>query len=239
MTDVAAYRGKSSLLLNIGEVASGVVFPSLSVPVTHRWLSDQNVIVTGSGVSSWIDIVTADDLVQATDARRPAVVANQFGTIDGIDFDGVDDDLRATGLAAQGQPWSICAMYRDWVDNLSTDYWFHTLTPTSSVLIVTGGDIRQEAPTTVFTGHSVAAGKHDLLSVFTGASSLSYLDALAGTTINSGANGRGTTFTVGAFDDAGNNAAEIIFAEIIILNGAANQADATALNQYRIDRYGA
>lgn len=66
---------------DVGSYADGGVagegFSPASIPGLILWLdADYGVTITGSGVSSWLDRSTsAANLVQATDANRPTVVA--------------------------------------------------------------------------------------------------------------------------------------------------------------------
>lgn len=57
------------------------------------WDASQGITVTGSGVSSWIDRKNGYELVQATDASRPAWSATGFNGFPGLTFDGTADFL--------------------------------------------------------------------------------------------------------------------------------------------------
>jgi hypothetical protein len=216
-----------------GEVA----FPSLSVSTTYRWRSDQNVTVTGSGVSSWVDLVASADLVQGTDSRRPAVTANAFGTVQGIDFDGTNDFLTVT--ATQAHPYTVFLVC-DGLGITAADqrfFWASGAAPLLQALANTG-QFRMSNTTTFNTGVITDAAVHDYCFVLNSTSSLVYDNASPSVTGNTGTSSMSSaTLSVGALASSGNPAA-IVIGELAVLNGAITQADATALNAYRVARYG-
>lgn len=72
-----------------------------SPDVLAWWSADQGVVITGAGVSAWIDRKAGRSLVQGTDAARPAYSVTGFNGSPGLTFDGTDDYLE---LASQPFP---------------------------------------------------------------------------------------------------------------------------------------
>lgn len=223
------------LLLGAGyNFGGGVSFPSLSVPISHHWKADEGVTITGSGVSSWVDSVGGEDLVQTTDARRPTVAG------DYLDFDGVDDNLNLAGGPGLAQPYSVVAFFKGWAPGAAVQKDLLRSNTGVTILYADNLDnIRMFASSGIDTTHDLAdANAHGLVAVYNGASSLAFLDALAGSTISPGATGLGTTLFAGAQSNTGVNAWPGDLAELVVLSGAANQADADALQAYGNARYG-
>lgn len=65
----------------------------LSGSILAWWDAGVGITVTGAGVSSWVDRISGLELVQSTDANRPAYSATGFNGSPGLTFDGTADYL--------------------------------------------------------------------------------------------------------------------------------------------------
>lgn len=214
--------------------------PTLSATVLHRWVARHRMTVLAAGaVSSWRDIVGGIDMVQATPADRPVLTAAAVGQKSGVVFDGINHHLEAA-IATIAQPFSVVVIYAGFPgQGVADEHLVAGVLPVVSM----GGDsaqaFRLAAPTSVAPGQALAAGVHDAVYLFSGASSGMYLDAVVGSTVNAGTNALGTPLIFGAGDAAGTDPANATLAEVIILDAVVSQAEATALNAYRVQEWAA
>ena len=214
--------------------------PALSATVLHRWKARHNTtVLAGGAVSSWRDFVGSIDMLQATGADRPVLTAAAVGLKEGLVFDGVSHHLEAA-IATIAQPFAVVVIYAGFPgQGVADEHLVAGVLPVVSM----GGDsaqvFRMAAPTSVAPGQVLAAGVHDVIFNFSGATSGVYLDAVFGSVVNAGTNALGTPLIFGAGDAAGTDPADATLAEVIILNAVATQADATALNAYRVKEWAA
>ncbi len=214
--------------------------PALSATVLHRWVAGHFTTDVGAGaISSWRDFVGSIDMVQATAADRPTLTAAAVGLKPGLVFDGLTHHLEAA-IATIAQPFAVAVIVAAFPgQGVADEHLVAGVLPVVSM----GGDsaqvFRMASAVSVAPGAALAAGVHDVLFVFDGASSTLYLDAVQSGVVSPGANALGTPLIFGAGDGAASDPADATLAEVIILGAAASQADATALNTYRIREWAA
>jgi hypothetical protein len=77
------------------------------------WDASYGVTVTGAGVSSWLDRVHQYDVVQTTDAARPAYSATGFNGAPGLTFDGTDDRLTLNSMPFPANNFEVWAVIQN------------------------------------------------------------------------------------------------------------------------------
>lgn len=90
-------------------VAGGA--PALTRPTTNQlagWEARSGTTVTGSGVSSWLGIVSGVDMTQGSDALRPPL--STTGGYTSLLFDGIAQCLNTTSLTATAGPRTVYAV---------------------------------------------------------------------------------------------------------------------------------
>lgn len=187
----------------------------------------QGITVTGSGVSSWSDQSgNGRDLLQGTDAKRPAL---QTGG--SILFDGTAHALQAA-LFTMSQPFTWYLLFKQitWTNNdhiangraANTALFQNATTPR----------IRLFAGSTTTENPGLAVDTYAVLSaVFNGASSLTQINNAAPVTGDAGANNAGG-FTLGADNGAAAGFSNIQVKEVILFTAAHDATQRASVISY-------
>ena len=231
--------GKLGGLTSFQGAYSGAVDPPLT-GLDARWRADTGVTEAGTGVSSWVDMISSFDMVQGTDANRPALVT---GVVNGqpiIRFTQANTDFltQATGPTGQAQPYTIVAVIKltstgvaQWTLTASGDGNFRSMGSNGTTAWMFAGsafDTGDVVETTNF---------HSLIGIFNGASSEMFLDNASLGTGDASTGASTTGFTVGGGNSSGANPFGGDIAEVLFYDHALDSTERTALDTYFAARY--
>lgn len=88
-------------------LGQGVAAGGPPVPTGAIWGVQGDLVTLTSGVvSTWQDVIGANNLTQATAGKRPTVTANAFGTHQGVTTDGISQYMQNTSLVFT-QPYTV------------------------------------------------------------------------------------------------------------------------------------
>lgn len=109
--------------VGLGMTARGRAFapPALGAKLYAWWDASTGITVTGAGVSSWVDRKGGYDMVQATDANRPAWSATGFNGAPGLTFNGTSHrlSLESQPFPSGASPCEVWAVVQQ--DALAAD----------------------------------------------------------------------------------------------------------------------
>jgi len=206
----------------------------------HHYRADTGITEV-TGVSVWADQKGSQNFVQATTTKQPAYSATSGANgLDGITFDGVDNNLKATGITLT-QPFQIMMVFKQptWVSNDKIFVGFSGATiQISQKYAGASGDIDLAAGTAyVCTTNFPTSSFYYFESLFSGASSYIAKNNGTPTTGNPGTAGVGG----GGVDLCGGTAEtenpNLIISELLIYDADLSAANITALQSYINGQY--
>ncbi len=232
--------GKLGGLTSFQGAYSGAVDPPLT-GLDARWRADTGVTEAGTGVSSWVDMISSFDMVQGTDANRPALVTGVINGQPVVRFTQANTDFltQATGPTGQAQPYTIAAVAKktatgvvQWVLTAAGNNTFRNLGVDSD------GTAIMFAGSTFDTADAIDTNFHAWVGIFNGASSELFLDNASLGTGDASTGASTTGFTVGGGNNAGSDPFGGDIAEVLFYDHALDASERTALDTYVAARYG-
>ena len=219
----------------------GAVAPPLT-GLDARWRADTGVTEAGTGVSSWVDMIGSFDMVQGTDANRPALVTGVINGQPVIRFTRANTDFltQATGPTGIAQPYAIVAVLAHTASS-GVAQWL--CSAAGGVSFRNIGFTNDDKPR-MFAGASfnddvaLAANFHSFIGIFNGASSEIFIDNTSVVTGDNGGGSSETGFTVGGGNNSGADPFGGDLAEVLFYDHALDASERTALDSYVAARYG-